>query len=382
MSVSPGVVDSYPGRVGLQQRVLPTYRMPFFDALAATCKNGLSVFAGKPVTTEFIETTGQLRTARHVPARNRHFLSPSSPWYSCWQEGLVSWLEAWQPDALIVEGNLRYASTRVALDWMRRRKKPVIGWGLGISPTSRSSWRNVLNAWRMRSWQHFLRHFDALICYSKSGAEQYCALGFPADRVVVAPNAVAPRPTTSPIERPAALSGLPHVLFVGRLQTRKRIDLLVDACAGLPPGEQPTLTIVGDGPDRAAMETHAQAVYPKAQFVGAHSGKDLESYFAAADLFVLPGTGGLAIQQAMAHALPVIVAEGDGTQSNLVRPGSGWLVPPGNVRALQAILRDALSNIPRLRRMGIEAHRIVAEEVNLEAMVSAFLRTLHAVSHR
>jgi glycosyltransferase involved in cell wall biosynthesis len=172
------------------------------------------------------------------------------------------------------------------------------------------------------------------------------------------------------------------VLFVGRLQARKRIDLLLNACAALPSVEQPVLTIVGDGPDRAAMEAHAQVVYPRAQFVGARSGDALESYFTTADLFVLPGTGGLAIQQAMAHALPVIVAQGDGTQSNLVRSGSGWLVPPGNEQALQTTLKDALSDIPRLRRMGTEAHRIVADEVNLEAMVSAFLRALHAVSRR
>jgi glycosyltransferase involved in cell wall biosynthesis len=382
MSVLQTVMNDYPGRVGLQQRVLPAYRVPFFDALAATCKNGLSVFAGKPVVAEFVETTGQLRTAQHTPARNRHFLTPSSSFYSCWQEGFVPWLEAWQPDALIVEANPRYVSTRPALSWMQRRRKPVIGWGLGITPARGKGWKNLLNAWRLRSWRRFLRHFDALICYSKSGAEQYCALGFPADRVVVAPNAVAPRPTTLPIERPATLSGPPHVLFVGRLQARKRIDLLLNACAALPSVEQPVLTIVGDGPDRAAMEAHAQVVYPRAQFVGARSGDALESYFTTADLFVLPGTGGLAIQQAMAHALPVIVAEGDGTQSNLVRSGSGWLVPPSNEQALQTTLKDALSDIPRLRRMGTEAYRIVADEVNLEAMVSAFLRALHAVSRR
>jgi glycosyltransferase involved in cell wall biosynthesis len=375
-------VNHYPGRVGLQQRVLPAYRAPFFDALAATCQNGLSVFAGKPVAAEFIETTERLRVAQHAPAQNRHFFPPSSSFYSCWQEGLQTWLESWNPDALIVEANPRYFSTRAALSWMQHRKKPVIGWGLGITSANGSGWRKLLHAWRLRGWQSFLQRFDALICYSKSGAEQYCALGFPADRVVVAPNAVAPRPVTPPIERPSTTSGPPHVLFVGRLQARKRIDLLLGACAALPPVLQPTLTIVGDGPDRATMEIQAQALYPRAQFVGAQSGGNLEPYFAEADLFVLPGTGGLAIQQAMANALPVVVAEGDGTQSNLVHPGSGWLVPPGNEQALIQALQTALTDVPRLRRMGTEAYRVVAEEVNLEKMVEAFLQILRIVSYR
>jgi glycosyltransferase involved in cell wall biosynthesis len=361
--------------------VLPAYRAPFFDALATACHDGLSVFAGKPISAEFIETTEQLHVAKYTPAQNRHFFLPSSSFYSCWQEGMWTWLETWKPDVLIAEANPRYLSTRTALNWMHRQKKPVIGWGLGLTPTIGSGWHKLLNAWRLRQWQGFLQQFDALICYSKSGAEQYCALGFPADRVVVAPNAVAPRPVAPPVERPSRTSGLSQVLFVGRLQARKRIDLLLNACAALPSTMQPALTIVGDGPDRVEMEVEARAVYSKARFVGARSGVDLEPYFSEADVFVLPGTGGLAIQQAMAHALPVIVAEGDGTQSNLVRPGSGWLVSPGDKQALTQALQTALSDIPKLRQMGREAYRIVAEEVNLEKMVESFLRVLRAVAH-
>ena len=37
----------FPGRLGLQQRVLPAYRAPFFDLLAGACQGGLSVFAGE-----------------------------------------------------------------------------------------------------------------------------------------------------------------------------------------------------------------------------------------------------------------------------------------------------------------------------------------------
>ena len=68
----------------------------------------------------------------------------------------------------------------------------------------------------------------------------------------------------------------------------------------------------------------------------------------------------------------VIVAEADGTQSDLVRPGNGWLLPPGNGDALTRQLQAALSNPGRLRVMGAESFRIVAEEINLEAMVQAF----------
>ena len=87
---------------------------------------------------------------------------------------------------------------------------------------------------------------------------------------------------------------------------------------------------------------------------GPSTATELEPYFAEADLFVLPGTGGLAVQEAMAHGLPVIVAKGDGTQDDLVRDGNGWQIAPENQAALTEALREALSDMKRLRKMGEE----------------------------
>jgi glycosyltransferase involved in cell wall biosynthesis len=84
----------------------------------------------------------------------------------------------------------------------------------------------------------------------------------------------------------------------------------------------------------------------------------------------------------MAHGLPVIVAEGDGTQRDLVSGNNGWLVPPGNLAALTDALRAALSDPNRLREMGAASHRIVAERINLQVMVDTFLSVLEVVHPR
>ena len=52
-------LNSFPGRLGIQQRVLPEYRRGFFDALAEACDGGLSVFAGEVDADESIPTTDQ-----------------------------------------------------------------------------------------------------------------------------------------------------------------------------------------------------------------------------------------------------------------------------------------------------------------------------------
>jgi glycosyltransferase involved in cell wall biosynthesis len=212
-----------------------------------------------------------------------------------------------------------------------------------------------------------------MIAYSSRGAAAFETLGIPSDRVTLALNAVgaAPGPVRSGGVRP---SGQLRVLYVGRLQARKRVDVLIKACAVLE--EPPGLVIVGEGPERAALETLADRILPAVHFAGHLEGRALDEAFARADVFVLPGTGGLAVQQAMAHGLPVVVGEGDGTADDLVRPANGWRIAPGDVPGLATILRQADGDRTALARMGAESRRIAAQEVNIESMVDAFVKAI------
>jgi glycosyltransferase involved in cell wall biosynthesis len=357
----------FPGRLGLQQRVLPSYRVPFFDMLADACNGGMSVFAGRPRPQEGIRE-GRPRAAAYALGRNIHLFG--GPLYLCQQRGLIQWLEAWDPEALIVEANPRYLATDSGVRWMHGRGRKVIGWGLGAPPLS-----GPFQGLRRARRSGFLRRFDALIAYSRRGGDEYRQLGFPEEKIFVATNAVAPKPIGRPV-RPPATPGAPTVLFVGRLQARKRIDFLLRACAEAPE-PKPRLVIVGEGPERGRLEALARQVYPTAEFVGAKHADELTPFFLEADLLALPGTGGLAVHEAMANGLPVLVAKGDGTQDDLVREENGWQIPPDDYQALARALRAALSDRERLRRMGDESFRIVSEEINLETMVSTFITALN-----
>ncbi len=329
----------------------------------------MSLFAGTARPAEGIIAADPARLPYGTPARNWHLLRGA--FYLCYQQGLLDWLEKTNPQALIVEANPRYLSTPQAIGWMHARRRPVIGWGLG-APLPRGG---RLGA---QLWSRFLNRFEALIAYSRRGSAEYAALGFPQEHIFVATNAVAPRPTSPPPQRPPFFEGRPTVLYVGRLQTRKRVDWLLRACAEMAE-PKPRLILVGDGPQRARLEALARQVYPSAEFAGARHGAALSPYFAEADLFVLPGSGGLAVQEAMAHGLPVLVAKGDGTQDDLVREGNGWQIPPEDYGALVEALRQALSDAGRLRAMGAESFRIVSEEINLENMAAVFLKALNSL---
>ncbi len=361
----------FTGRLGLQQRVLPHYRVPFFDRLAAACSGGLSVYAGEPRAEEAIRSATSLKTARLERAQNWHLLG--GPLYLCLQPGVTRWLAAWDPDALILEANPRYPSNLSAIRWMKSRGRPVLGWGLGVAPG-----HSLLGAIRAGLRKRYLRQFDGLLAYSSRGADAYRAAGVPADRIFVAHNAVAPAPP-SPPDRAPLTGRAARLLFVGRLQSRKRVDALLQAAAELAPRQPLEVWIVGDGPARAGLEKLANRLGLNARFFGALDGGPLQERYQKADVFVLPGTGGLAVQEAMGYALPVVVAAGDGTQDDLVRPENGWLLPGGEAEALAAVLRRALEDPVRLRQMGMASHRIVAEEINLESMVESFVDALESV---
>lgn len=370
----------FPGKLALQQRVLPNYRAPFFDLLASACDGGMSLFTGLPRPAEGITVTKELKVAKYKLGKNIHLFGGN--FYLCYQQGLLDWLKDQDPDALIMEANARYLSTSSAVKWMHQRGRPVIGWGLGSPPLNPPQflrkWRGNegIVGFRRQRRLSFVSQFDAMISYSQRGADEYAALGFSREKIFVAHNSVAMPPSSPLPSRPLTLDLRPNVLFVGRLQARKRVDYLLQACAELK--QDIRLVIVGDGPERNKLQSLAKEAYSTAEFIGSKHGAELKPYFAEADLFILPGTGGLAVQEAMSYGLPVIVAQGDGTQDDLVGKKNGWQIPPGDYDALVSTMKDALSDVARLRRMGEESYRIVKEEINIEKMVETFVAALNS----
>lgn len=364
---------TYQGRVGILQNWLAPYRAPLFDLIAERCEGGLSICAGRDTGNKDVDGSA-LRKASYYAVENQVVLG--GRFQMVRQKGVLRWLEEWNPDVLISNANPRMISVRQARGWMKRRQRPVIGWGLGTMAVMPGFFMPLRQAVRAP----FVRGFNGIIAYSSRAADQYHALGVPREHIFVAYNSTTRCPTRRPPEKPPHFTGRPIAIYVGQLLTQKRIDMLVAACAALPEAMQPELWIVGDGPSRAADEAEAARVYPRAKFLGGKYGDELSDLLYQSDLFVLPGMGGLAIQQAMAHGLAVVVGEGDGTQSDLVRPENGWNVRANDVGDLTDKLRDALSDATRLRRMGEESFRIVVEEINMDRMADTFIAAVNALA--
>ncbi len=159
-----------------------------------------------------------------------------------------------------------------------------------------------------------------------------------------------------------------RMLFVGRLAAVKGLPLLLEAVARLRqahPGVQ--LTVVGEGPDRPALEAQARALGLEGAvtFTGAQSPAQVADRLEQSDLLVLPSFAEgvpVVLMEAMASRLPVVATRVGGVQELVEDGESGLLVPPGCVESLVGALDRLLSDPDLCQRMGARGRiRVEAE---------------------
>ncbi|BBU59043.1 colanic acid biosynthesis glycosyltransferase WcaL [Mameliella alba] len=158
-----------------------------------------------------------------------------------------------------------------------------------------------------------------------------------------------------------------HLLFVGRLAGVKGVPILVEALRRLAP-DTPGLrvTIIGDGPDRAALEAQAQGL--PVTFTGYQSQSEVSEALSTADLFVLPSFAEgvpVVLMEAMASHVPVITTRIAGVPELVAQRTSGLLVAPGDVEGLRDAIKALTQDPLRRRRMGLEGRAKVETEFNI-----------------
>ncbi|HUH06760.1 MAG TPA: glycosyltransferase family 4 protein [Egibacteraceae bacterium] len=229
---------------------------------------------------------------------------------------------------------------------------------------------------------------DARVAVSPAAQEFAAgALGLPMGAIRVIPNGVDVAAYASAAPIPELVDPQrPLLLFVGRLEPRKGLDVAVRAFLRLRsshPGVR--MCVVGEGAERErCQQMIPTALRPDVLFVGRVDEAEKPRYHASADLYLAPNSGGesfgVVLLEAMAAGLPVVASDISGYRTVLRDGRQGRLVAPGDAFAVAAAAATLLDN-PRLRKAMAEEGRRTAAEYDW-AVVGARVAELYRAVRR
>jgi glycosyltransferase involved in cell wall biosynthesis len=223
------------------------------------------------------------------------------------------------------------------------------------SENRRISLYNRLDAW-------VLRHANAVIAMSRAMADQLATGGVPVNRIHVIHNAIDPAEHSvggsgSSWRRRWGISADEVVLgVIGRLSPEKGQQIFLEAfqcVVARAPNRRAVLVGDGSEKERLVQLVRRLGLANRVLFTGHDS--HIEELYPALDLVVIPSLSeGLpnVLLESLLYGKPVVAAEVGGIPEILKPAGAGWLVPPGNVRALEHAMLAALQDAGRRTSSG------------------------------
>jgi len=228
------------------------------------------------------------------------------------------------------------------------------------------------------------RTVDRFVAITQEIAEALQQIGIPTEKIVRIANGMSLEDLSQSYDRDHGKSQIGWtaeatvITFVGRLVQAKGVDWLLEVWQHVARQHgHARLLIVGDGVEREALETQAQAlgISGTVAFVGRQT--DVFKFLAASDAFVLPsrqeGTSN-ALLEAMSQGLPVVVADDllGGNRGVVDDQQDGFLIKLGDSEAFAEILGKLLQNVELRKEMGRRARRKIEEKFSIESVADRY----------
>jgi glycosyltransferase involved in cell wall biosynthesis len=237
------------------------------------------------------------------------------------------------------------------------RSAPWIAFHHGYTRTTKTMLLyNQLDRWSLRSARR-----TVTVC--RAFTSELTACGVPASRIRILHNSVTPFAPVAE-EALAALRqefslppGTAVILCIGRLSAEKGQSDLLHALAQLQRGAAPPwkLLLVGDGPDRPALEALVRQYQLQEQVCFAQFRADPAPLFSLADIFVLPshseGSSNVLLE-AMASGLPIVATRVGGNPEIVEHGVTALLSAPRQPAELAGALQTVLLDGALRKRMG------------------------------
>ncbi len=172
----------------------------------------------------------------------------------------------------------------------------------------------------------------------------------------------------------------PIVLFVGRLDPKKRIREFVELWAEIFYEERvkPRMrfVIVGSGPEEGPVRAAAASLGLKESVTVAGMQSDLMPYYRAADIFVLPSlTEGLSnsMLEAMSCGLAIMASRVGGAREAVIEGENGCLFDPFNRQEIKSCLRRHMADRSLAVKMGERSREIAVKKYSMAKVADELL---------
>lgn len=372
-------------RIACVQRVIFHYRVGIFARMARAWN--LMVFHGKSVPKSKAVNAPPpypFPTKRMFTICKRAKNSPLRILY--FNPGCVFALMRWKPDLLIIEGSNNMLNNIFIFLYCKLFSIKYVWWGIGQVPGRKdSTYRKILTPAR----KFIIRRAAYCLAYCNLSAEYFGTITDPA-KVKVLPNSIDNEAVEREIEQIAPADKIrlrknlgiskdsAVLLFVGALEPNKRLNIFIEALRILTQkGYKVDGLIIGSGTAESYYRDSADKLGLKnCQFLGKIV-NGVNIYFQIADIFVLPGRGGLAINQALINGLPVICnTPADGTELDMIENGkTGFLIKSMDTPNLVHALEKMIENRRHLE-MGRNARDVIDKRYNIAAMLDVIRQVM------
>jgi glycosyltransferase involved in cell wall biosynthesis len=306
-------------------------------------------------------------------------------WYFSWPLTRWLWREVSSFDVVHVHALFSYPSIpacrlacRAGVPYVLRPLGTLDPWSLGH------------RGWKKRPYYALIERThvaraNAIHVTSESERAAVAALGFGA----LARNIPLGVDVSDAAVRARRDTNVVRLLFLSRLHPKKGIPLLLEAVSlRLAAGERLELMIAGSGAPEYEDELRALAgrlgVAHVVRFVGHVEGEAKRALLADADLFVLPSKQenfGIAVAEALAAGLPVIVSDQVGIADD-VRAARAGLVVPLTADALATAIGELGADAPRRVEMSASALRLARDSYSWERTAAGILALYAELTER
>ena len=370
-------------KLAIFQPLIPKYRTPVFNQLAASGEVDVTVYAGGDIGSLKSDDVEQHFQVVNRPLTYVNFFGHRF----CLQKGMFSAINNRHYDLVVLSWDLHYLLLPFVIAYSKLRCKPVVLWGHGYSknPSYLSD---------------MLRNFygkcaDAVLVYSNTIALKLKKnYGFNENKVFVAQNAISTKAqnlatqywSANPVRLEAfkkkyQLTCGDNLIYVSRLEPDNRVEMLIDGLEKFHKySPDAKLIVVGDGSYRQYLTEYVadRGLQDLVIFTGAiYDEMDLAPWMLSAMLFCYPRNIGLSLMHAFSYALPVVT--GDNIMSHnpeieAIMPGeNGLLFKDGDVDDMVAQWVRLSQNNELRARMAENALNQINKKYNITNMIQGFI---------